>query len=100
MLETTKTILEDKVVVYLKGRLDTNTSKQLEADINEIFNEKEIIMISFKELDYISSAGLRVILSFYKKSTSVKKQFILSEMNPLVKEVFDISGFTKFLTIV
>lgn len=99
MLNIESQFSENKYIVYLTGRLDTNTSKDLEAELNNLTDKTGDIQISFKELEYISSAGLRVILAFYKKFKSLNKGYILSDMKPLVKEVFDISGFSKFLEI-
>ncbi len=99
MLKITSEQYQNQVVVSLNGRLDTNSSKQLEVELEKYLQSPEIIIVSFEELEYISSAGLRVILTYYKKYSSLKKQYILTKMNSLVKEVFDISGFSKFLKI-
>lgn len=100
MLEITKEMNNQQCMICLKGRLDTNTAKQLEDQLDPLLKEVTEIQINCQDLEYISSAGLRVILAYYKKSTASKIDFILSNMNSLVKEVFDISGFAKFLKII
>ncbi|MCK9329005.1 MAG: STAS domain-containing protein [Candidatus Cloacimonetes bacterium] len=99
MLEISSVLKDNQVVISLKGRLDTVSSKQLEIELEKFIDGPEVVIISFEDLDYISSAGLRVILTYYKKFNSLSKQYILTKMNSLVKEVFDISGFSKFLQI-
>ncbi len=100
MLEITKEMNGQQCLLCLKGRLDTNTAKQLEDQLDLLLKEVTAIEINCQDLEYISSAGLRVILAYYKKSSASKIDFTLSKMNSLVKEVFDISGFAKFLKII
>jgi len=98
MLEIQKEMSGTHCDLFLSGRLDTNTAKQLEEVLNELMTSSSFT-INFKKLDYISSAGLRIILGFYKKCKATSKELVLTEMNDLVKEVFDISGFSGFLNI-
>lgn len=88
------TTLELKVA----GRLDTMTYPQLDEVIkNEIGGITELI-IDFKALDYISSAGLRVLLSA-QKIMNVQGKMTVRNVNETVKEIFEVTGFTDILTI-
>jgi anti-sigma B factor antagonist len=91
----------DVNVFKLKGRLDSNTSQGFEEQLFQaIDNGAARILVDFEELDYISSAGLRVILKATKTLNRTEGKIILSAMQDYVKEVFEIAGFDSFLTIV
>lgn len=85
-----------KLVLALKGRLDTNTAPQLEQSL-ELDGVKELVL-DFSELEYISSAGLRVVLAAQKKMNE-KGSMKLTNVNETIMEVFEITGFTDILTI-
>ncbi len=88
-------------VFKLNGRLDSNTSPELEGKIFEVIENGSINMIvDCEDLDYISSAGLRVILKATKALRRVEGMMILCAMQDYVKEVFEIAGFDSFLPIV
>ncbi len=82
------------------GRIDTNTSGEFEDKIVEVMDRGETrFVVDLKEIDYISSAGLRVFLMAAKKLKSSGGSFVLCSMSDHIKEVFDISGFTPIFTI-
>lgn len=87
-------------IVQLNGRLDANTSGEVETQLIPVFDsgEKKII-IDFSRLDYISSAGLRVLLLAAKKSKALNSELKLSGLKPHVIEVFDIAGFSAIFSI-
>ncbi|MBW2066509.1 MAG: STAS domain-containing protein [Deltaproteobacteria bacterium] len=91
----------DVSIFLLKGRLDSNTSPNLEQKIVESINggAKKII-IDFQGLDYISSAGLRVINKTLKQLRQKQGKLVLSSMQDYVREVFEIAGFDSFIPIV
>ena len=92
---------KDIFIFKLNGRLDSNTSPGLEKRIFEaIENGTRNMIVDFAELDYISSAGLRVILKATKDLKRSEGKIILSSMQDYVKEVFEIAGFDSFLPIV
>lgn len=80
-----------------EGRLDTNTSKELEQALAPEVDKYDAIVLDFSELQYLSSAGLRVLLSVQKKMKG--KEFRLTNVNSNVMEVFEITGFVDFLNI-
>lgn len=82
----------------LVGRLDTVTAPELEAEISAILPTVESLVLDMEKLEYISSAGLRVILKTQKALTQ-KAGLKLINVSDDVREVFDITGFSDFLTI-
>lgn len=93
---------QDAISVFkLNGRLDSNTSQGFEEKIfNAITDGSKQMVIDFKDIDYISSAGLRVILKATKALNREKGKIMLCSMQDYVKEVFEIAGFDAFLPIV
>ena len=86
----------DVLTVALDGRLDTVTAPALDGFLREKFNENTALVIDCEKLEYISSAGLRVLLSAQKKAKAPMKLINVCE---LVMEVFEMTGFTDILTI-
>jgi anti-sigma B factor antagonist len=85
----------------LQGRLDSNTSQSFEKRLlDSISDGVKNVIIDFKDLDYISSAGLRVILKATKTLKREEGKIMLCAMQDYVKEVFEIAGFDSFLPIV
>ena len=81
--------------IKLIGRLDTVSSQVLDRTLTNIINKgNENLFINFKELTYINSSGLRVFLTAAKRLGTNGKKLSLCEMQPYIKEVFDIAGFT------
>jgi len=88
-------------IFKLNGRLDSNTSQGFEKQVFQAISDgSKSIIIDFKDLDYISSAGLRVILKATKALKREDGQIMLCSMQDYVKEVFEIAGFDSFLPIV
>ena len=84
--------------IALEGRLDTMTSPELEAALKEDLPKAESLVLDFSKLDYISSAGLRVLLSAHK-AMSGKGGMKVTHVNEIVREVFEVTGFADILTI-
>ncbi|UNC92585.1 STAS domain-containing protein [Candidatus Contubernalis alkaliaceticus] len=88
------------IILTLEGRLDASTSVILEKKFMEILNKGETCFIfDFNQLDYISSAGLRILLMAAKKTKAVGGKIVLSCLKEHVIEVFDIAGFTAIFPI-
>jgi anti-sigma B factor antagonist len=88
-------------IFKLNGRLDSNTSQGFEKKIFQAIDDgSKSMIIDFKDLDYISSAGLRVILKATKALKREEGKMMLCDMQDYVKEVFEIAGFDSFLPIV
>jgi anti-sigma B factor antagonist len=88
-------------IFKLNGRLDSNTSQGFEKKIFQAIDDgSKSMIIDFGELEYISSAGLRVILKATKALKREEGKMMLCDMQDYVKEVFEIAGFDSFLPIV
>ena len=81
-----------------EGRLDTMTSPELEKELNASLEGADALMLDFSRLDYISSAGLRVLLSAHKAMAG-KGGMVIRNVNEIVREVLDVTGFSDILTI-
>ena len=86
------------LTLALDGRLDTTTSPDLEEALAASLDGVAELVFDFSKLDYLSSAGLRVLLSAQKRMNK-QGSMKLRHVNDTVKEVFDITGFADFLTI-
>ena len=96
---TITTNLNDKALeIALEGRLDTMTAPELEAELKNDMGGAESLTLDFSKLDYISSAGLRVLLSAHKAMSS-KGGMKVKNVNEIVQEVLDVTGFSDILTI-
>ena len=82
----------------LEGRLDTTTAPELETVLRNDMDSIDTLTLDFSRLDYISSAGLRVLLSAHK-AMSRKGGMKVTNANEMVKEVFEVTGFSDILTI-
>lgn len=85
--------------VNLRGRLDTTTSLELDKTLKNENITEELVILDFSELEYISSAGLRVLLSLKKVLEAQNKKLEIHNINDVVKEVFSVTGFSNILTI-
>lgn len=99
-MDITITKKENSIYLKLDGRLDTITSPQLEKELLNIFKENNYnLTFDFQNLVYISSAGLRVILSAQKKVNANQGSMIIKNVDDMVMEVFEMTGFVDILTI-
>ncbi|MEW6259586.1 MAG: STAS domain-containing protein [Thermodesulfobacteriota bacterium] len=100
-MEITQSFQKDRCVLSLNGRLDSNASPELDRKIGEIIDGGcTQLVIDFKKLDYITSAGLRIMIKTAKALKGKSGGLVLCEMADYVREVFEIAGFDKFLPIV
>ena len=97
-MEIIKTAEDKKLTVEVKGRLDTTTAPELEAALKESLEGVEKLTLNFAELEYISSAGLRVLLAT-QKAMQGKGEMIVTGVNDIVMEVFEVTGFCDILNI-
>ncbi|MBP3759515.1 MAG: STAS domain-containing protein [Firmicutes bacterium] len=97
-MTVTKT-LEDKILnVKVDGRLDTATAPELEKELDGVLEEAEELVFDFEGLEYMSSAGLRILLATQKKM-SAKGGMKVTNVNDVISEIFEITGFSDILTI-
>ena len=97
-MEITKVLNGQDLLVKIVGRLDTNTAPNLEDFISQNISGVKNLTLDFKGVEYISSAGLRVLLSTQKKMQMVGAMKLINVCE-LVMEVFEITGFADILTI-
>lgn len=97
-MEIVKEVMNSKLMLKLKGRLDTSTAPQLEKELAESLNGVTDLVFDLEKLEYISSAGLRVLLSTQKKMNA-QGSMIVKNVIPEIAEVFEITGFNEILTI-
>ena len=93
-----KQIEGQEAVIALEGRLDTVTAPDLEKELQEILPNITKLVFDFANLEYLSSAGLRVLLNTQKIISKVGKM-IVKNVNDTIMDVFDMTGFTSILTI-
>ena len=98
MLTIHKTIDGASACYGLEGRLDTITSPELEKALKEHLDGLEALVLDFAALEYISSAGLRVLLST-QKVMSRQGEMKLVNVNDTIMEIFEVTGFSDILTI-
>ena len=90
----------EKTLVTLDGRLDTTNADQFQSDIQPLLDlQKPDIDIDCTTMPYTSSQGLRIFLSLQKSVLARGGKMVLHNMNPQVKEVFDITGFSNIIAI-
>ena len=94
----TKNLNGTTLEVALEGRLDTMTAPELEAELNGSMEGADSLVLDFSKLDYISSAGLRVLLSAHKAMAGKGGMKVIN-VNDIVNEVFEVTGFADILTI-
>lgn len=93
-----KNINGTELTVTLVGRLDTTTAPQLEREVKlNIVGVKKLVL-DFAGLEYLSSAGLRVILAV-QKTMNKQGEMIIRNVNETIREIFELTGFTDILTI-
>ncbi|MCR4772600.1 MAG: STAS domain-containing protein [Oscillospiraceae bacterium] len=90
---------ESRLTVALEGRLDTSTSPELEAELKPALDGVTELTMDFTGLEYISSAGLRVLLSAQKQMNK-QGDMRLTHVSAAIMEILDITGFADILTIV
>lgn len=96
MLNITKTVNGENFVVAISGRLDTTTAPQLEEFIMENVSKMKSLTLDCEGLEYVSSAGLRILLAAQKK---MKGAMQLKNVCEIVMEVFEMTGFADILVI-
>ncbi|MCR4891433.1 MAG: STAS domain-containing protein [Lachnospiraceae bacterium] len=88
----------DKLTIALEGRLDTTTAPELEKDLKTSLEPVKDLVFDLKDLQYISSAGLRVLLSA-QKVMNKQGSMVIRNASEDIKEIFDVTGFVDILTI-
>jgi len=98
MLNINKELNGTTLTVILEGRLDTTTAPNLEKELKDSLGDVTELLMDFEKLEYISSAGLRVLLSA-QKTMSRQGEMKLIHVSETIMEIFEVTGFTDILTI-
>ncbi len=93
-----KTQNNQSLTIALEGRLDTTTAPQLEAELKSCLNGVDVLVMDMEKLDYISSAGLRVLLAAQKQMAKQGKMKVV-HVSESIMEIFEVTGFSDILTI-
>ena len=89
----------EQMVVAISGRLDTVTSVDFSNSLANEEVKEDIVIIDMKDLEYISSAGLRALLALKKSLAASNKALEIHNLNPVCQEVFKVTGFNNILTV-
>lgn len=99
-MEIAEKIIGDICIISISGRIDTVTSKDVEAKLDgAIEGRKDKIIINLEKMDYISSVGLRVLLAALKKQRQNQGSLQLASLQPFVQNIFKITGLDKVFQI-
>lgn len=88
-----------KLTILLEGRLDTTTSPALEAELKDALTGITELVFDFEKLEYISSAGLRILLA-NQKIMNKQGSMVIKNVNEVIAEVFEVTGFADILTVI
>lgn len=97
-MNITKTNEGAKLTLALEGRLDTTTAPQLEAEVKGALTGVTELILDFSQLEYLSSAGLRVLLAA-QKIMNKQGSMVIRHVNETILEVFEVTGFIDILTV-
>ena len=97
-MDIIKTLNANALKIEIVGRLDTSTAPALDTEVKDIGEEISDLVLDLRQLDYISSAGLRVVLAAQKKMNK-QGAMKVTNVNEDVMEIFEITGFSDILTI-
>ena len=97
-MKVTKTKNADKLLVSVEGRIDTVTAKQFEEETVSALGGVTELTLDFTQLNYISSAGLRVLL-LLQKNMNKQGSMKVTGVNETVKDIFEVTGFSEILTV-
>ena len=93
-----KTLDGSKLCVKVEGRLDTTTAPELEGELKASLDGIDNLELDFSNLEYLSSAGLRVLLAT-QKTMNAQGKMVVKNVNETIMEVFEVTGFVDILTI-
>lgn len=98
-MDIEKNYTEKELTIAVGDRIDTVTAPDFENEITDEMGKFDSLVIDFSNLEYISSAGLRVLIATQKKLTPENIPMTIKNVNNTIKEIFSMSGFDKILKI-
>ena len=96
-MKTTVQKKSSSIIVAVEGRIDTPTARQLQQQINTLAAETSHLILDCTELEYVSSAGIRVLLAAHKTMSQKNGTFSLTKVSSEVKDILEITGFSEIL---
>lgn len=96
-MEITSKKENESLIISIDGRIDTNTAPTFNDETLKLINGEKRVVLDFTDVEYISSAGLRVVLSLHKSMAATAGELIIAHARDEVMEVFDMTGFSSFL---
>jgi len=99
MLTITKTQEENKLIAKISGRVDTSTAPQFDNEVSLSLDGIDDLVLDFKQVEYISSAGLRVLVALQKTMVAKKGKLTVCGMSDDILDIFKATGLTDFLEI-
>ena len=99
MMTIKKTVDGSTLVLALEGRLDTTTAPQLENELKVSLYDTKALTLDMEKLEYLSSAGLRVLLAAQKQMQKQQGNMVIVNVNEIIMEVFEVTGFVDIITI-
>lgn len=97
-MEISKNKTGSNLVIYLSGRLDTVSAPQLEEELKASIGDVTELILDLANLEYMSSVGLRILLSA-QKTMNTQGKMIVKNVNDVIMEIFEVTGFIDILTI-
>ena len=97
-MKITKKANGQSVTLFVEGRLDTATAPELDVEINKLGAVTDLTL-DFAKLEYVSSAGLRVLLAAQKGINARNGKMVIVKANDVVRDVFDVTGFSDFIKL-
>lgn len=89
----------NEATLMLEGRMDTTTAPELEKVLLPVLDEYDEVVLDFENLAYVSSAGLRVLLAGQKKANKLRKELVITNVNDVIMDVFEMTGFADILNL-
>ncbi|MFA7626684.1 MAG: STAS domain-containing protein [Candidatus Kapaibacterium sp.] len=86
-------------IIRVIGRIDTTTSDDFLSKVTVLINDENAVAMDFSELNYISSAGLRAVLSIAKEMNKRNGSFVIYSMGNAIRDIFDMAGFSSIINI-
>ena len=93
-----KIVIDKTLEIKLSGRLDSTTAPQLEEELKNSIKNSELLILDFENLEYLSSAGLRIILAT-QKTMNKQGKMVIKHVNETIMDIFEVTGFIDILTI-
>ena len=90
----------NEAIIKVEGKVDTNTAPQLDEAIQKEINEVDTLILDIKDVQYVSSAGLRVILAADQDMSDAGKSLKIKNAPEAVMDIFDMTGFTSLITFI